>query len=125
MRNEVAKDYAVESAIICSKSVNVIVGSMYKHSVLQINDFKSDFMTSSLSQLQKESDKIFFLLGDSNTDLLKFELSDTVNDFIDTLSSNFFLPRIILPTKISKTCTLIDNVFLTKRRRSSNIQSSF
>ena len=31
--------------------------------------------------------------------------------FIDTLSSNFLLPHIILPTRISKTSALIDNIF--------------
>ena len=30
---------------------------------------------------------------------------------MDTLSSNFLLPHIILPTRISKTSTLIDNIF--------------
>ena len=51
------------------------------------------------------------MLGDFNIDLLKYELSDSINNFIDTLSSNFLLPHILLPTRISKTSTLIDNIF--------------
>ena len=38
-------------------------------------------------------------------------MSDSVNNFIDTLNSNFLLPLIFLPTRISKTSTLIDNIF--------------
>ena len=97
--------------IICSKSTNVIVGCIYKHPTLHINDFKSDFISPLLLKLQKESSKRIFLLGDFNIDLLKYELSDSINNFIDTLSSNFFLPHILLPTRISKASTLIDDTF--------------
>ena len=52
------------------------------------------------------------MLGDFNIDLLKYQLSDSSNNFIDTfISSNFLLPHILLPTRISKTSTLIDNIF--------------
>ena len=50
------------------------------------------------------------MLGDFNIDLLKNELSDSIKNFIDTLSSKFFLPPILLPLT-SKTSTLIDNIF--------------
>ena len=70
----------------------MIVGCIYKHPALQINDFKSDFTSPLLLKLQKESSK-------------------TINNFIDTRSSNFLLSHILLPTNISKTSTLIDNIF--------------
>ena len=89
----------------------MIVGCIYKHPTLQINDFKSDFISPLLLKLQKESSKRIFLLGDFNIDLLKYELSDSINNFIDTLSSNFFLPHILPPTRFSKTSRLIDNIF--------------
>ena len=60
--------------------------------------------------MQKESSKIIFLLGDFDIDLLDYEISDSINNFIDTLSSNDFSP-LLLPTKISKTLTLDDNIF--------------
>ena len=97
--------------IICSESTNVIVGCINKHPTLQVNDFKSDFISPLLLKLQKKSSKRIFVLGDFNIDLLKYELSDSINNFIDTLSSNFLLPHILLPTRISKTSTLIDNIF--------------
>ena len=97
--------------IIYSKSTNVIVGCISKHPTLTITDFKNNFISPLLLKLQKESSKRVFLLGDFNIDLLKHEISDSVNNFIDTLSSNFLLPLIFLPTRISKTSTLIDNIF--------------
>ena len=115
--------------IICSKSTNVIVGCIYKHPTLQINDFKRDFISPLLLKLQKESSKRILLLGDINIDLLKSKLSDSINNFIDTLSSNFLLPHILLPTRISKTSTLIDNILSNSTSLeeivSGNVTSTF
>ena len=97
--------------IICSKSTDVIVGCIYKHPTLQINDFKSDFISPLLLKLQKESSKRISLLGDFSIDLLKYKLLDSINNFIDTLSCNFLLTHILLPTRISKTSTITDNIF--------------
>ena len=94
--------------------INVIVCCIYKHPTLTINDFTNGFISSLLLKLQKESSKRILLLGDFNIDLLKYEISDSVNDFIDTLGSIFVLPLIFLPTRISKTSTLIDNIFQTQ-----------
>ena len=97
----------------------------------KLNEFKSDFITikTLLLKLQKESSKTIFLLGDFNIDLLKYELSDSINNFIDTLSSNFLLPHILLPTRISKTSTLIDNIFSNSTSleeiKSVNVTSTF
>ena len=72
--------------------------------------------------------KIVFLQGNFNTDLLKHEISYSVNDFIDTLSSNFLLPY-FLPTRISKTSNLIDNFFSNsislEEIESVNVTSAF
>ena len=107
----------------------MIVGCIYKHPTLQINDFKSDFISPLLLKLQKESSKIIFLLGGFNIDLLKYELSDPINNFIDTLSFNFLLPHILLHTRISKTSILIDNIFSNSTTleeiESGNVTSTF
>ena len=97
--------------------------------ISQLNDFNSHFLSPLLLKLQKESSKRIFLLGDFNIDLLKYELSDSINNFIDTLSSNFLLPHILLPTRISKTSTLIDNIFSNSTSleeiKSGNVTSTF
>ena len=51
------------------------------------------------------------IVDDFNINLLKYENSDLINNFIDTHSSDFLLPLIHLPTRISKTSKLIDNIF--------------
>ena len=52
-----------------------------------------------------------------------------MNNFIDTLSSNFLLPLILLPTRTSKTSTLIDNIFSNptclEETESGNVVSTF
>ena len=115
--------------IIYSKSTNAIVGCIYKHPSLQINDYKSDFTSPLLLKLQKGSSKRIFLLGDFNIDLLKYDLSGSINNFIDTLNSNFLLPHIRLPAIISKTFTLIDNIFSNwtslEEIESGNVTSTF
>ena len=93
--------------ITCSKSTNVIVGCIYKHPTLPINDFTNDFISPLLLKLQKESSKRIFIKIFS----LKYEMSDSINNFIDILSSNFLLSVIFLPARISKTSTLIDIFF--------------
>ena len=107
----------------------MVVGCIYKYPTLQINDFKSDFISPLLLKLQKESSKRIFLLCDFNIDLLKYELSEPINNFMDTLSSNSFFPHILLPTRISKTSTLIDNIFSNSfsldEIESGNITSTF
>ena len=57
--------------IICSKSTNVIVGCIYKHPTLLINDFKNNFISPFQLKLQKESCNRVFLLDDFSIDLLK------------------------------------------------------
>ena len=95
--------------IFCLKSINVIVGYTYKHPTL-INDFKRDFISSLPLKPRKESERIL-LFGNFNIDLLKYELSHSINNFIDKLSSNFLLPHTLLPARISKTSPLIHNIF--------------
>ena len=80
----------------------MIVGCIYKHPTFPIDDFTNEFVSPLLLKLQKESSKIIFLLGDFNIDLLKYEISDSKNDFTDTLVSNFFLPLIFLSKRYLK-----------------------
>ena len=53
--------------------------------------------------------KYFYLV--TNIDILLYEPSELVRNFLDTLSSNFLSPQIILPIRISFSSTLTDNIF--------------
>ena len=67
-----------------------------------------------------------FFLGMFNIELLQYETSERVNNFVDTLSSNFLSPLILLPTRISdSSSTLIDNIFCNVTFNSNITSGSF
>ena len=91
---------------------DLIVGAIYKHPNLKINDFLSKFEPF-LEKLNKEK-KTLVLLGDFNIDLLEFESKPEIFNFLDILSSYLIKPHITLPTRIAeKSRTLIDNIFIS------------
>ena len=52
-------------------------------------------------------------MGDFNIDLLKSDTHSVSDKFLNVLSSNFFQPHILQPTRITDhSATLIDNIFL-------------
>ena len=56
--------------------------------------------------------KYCVLLGDFNLDLLKFKSHLSIENFLNTLGSYYFQPRILQPTRITDySATLIDNIF--------------
>ena len=56
--------------------------------------------------------KKLYLLGDFNIDLLKTDDDANIDEFYTIISSNFLVPHITLPTRITSTSrTLIDNIF--------------
>ena len=107
----------------------MVVGCIYKHPTLPINGFANEFISLLLLKLQKESSKRNFFLAEFNIDLLKYKILDSIIDFIDTFSSNFLLPFMFLPTRISKTSTFIDNIFSNvtslEETESGNVTSTF
>ena len=50
-------------------------------------------------------------MGDINIDLLKTDTNDSVNVFYNNVTSHFFAPYILQPTR-SKSKTLIDNILI-------------
>ena len=74
-------------------------------------EFNNQHMLPMLAKLEKE-DKMIYLLGDYNIDLMKLEEDSESVTFFDNLTSNLFVPHITLPTRITTTSkTLIDNIF--------------
>ena len=52
-------------------------------------------------------------MGDFNINLLNSDTDPNVSDFYDILSSNFFVPYILQPARLTKNSkTLADNIFL-------------
>ena len=97
--------------IINPKKNNVIIGCIYRHHNLDLNDFNIDYFNPLSAKLFKEK-KTVFLLGDLNVDLSKYEQHSPTNEFLDSLASSMFLPYIIQPTRVtSNSKTIIDNIF--------------
>ena len=78
---------------------------------MDLCEFMHYCLNPQFEKLAKEQ-KTVFVLGDFNVDLLKYEQHKATNEFLDSLSSNMFLPHIAQPTRITyHPKTLIDNIF--------------
>ena len=63
----------------------------------------------------KEENKISYLMGDFNIDLLKVNLHAKTNKSVNDVFSQGFLPKITRPTRITPhSATLIDHNFIYK-----------
>ena len=70
-----------------------------------------NILTLFLTNFPKENKQVF-LLGDLNMNLLKYNDHQPTNEFLESLTSNSFLPYILQPTRLtSHSKTLIDNIF--------------
>ena len=109
------------------KRSNIIIGCIYRHPNMDLDEFNDNYLNTLLDKISKEN-KSVFLLGDFNVDLLKYDKHATTNEFLDSLSSHMFLPHIVQPTRISTTSkTLSDNIFSnipTPSSVSGNLTSS-
>ena len=78
---------------------------------MDLANFNTDFLSPVLHKLDKENKSKYFL-GDFNVDLLKIDDDSNSSTYFDTLTSHFFVPHIIHPTRITSTSkTIIDNIF--------------
>ena len=95
--------------IILPGRKNLIVGCIYRHgaSSMPIQSFSEDYLQPLLHKISNER-KDCAIMGDFNIDLLK--TSNSASDFHDNLSSYFFTPYILQPTRL-RSKTLIDNIF--------------
>ena len=94
-----------------TKKNNVIVGCVYKHPKMCIDNFNNNFLYPLLDKVNKEK-KTLLLMGDFNVNLLHSDNDNSVSNFLDIFGSFSLLPQIILPTRVSYTSkTLIDNIF--------------
>ena len=98
--------------LIFPQKRNMIIGCIYRHptSALSISDFNKNYIEPLLDKISFEN-KICSIMGDFNIDLLKIDSNEDANSFYINMTSHFFAPFILQPTRpISK--TLIDNIFI-------------
>jgi hypothetical protein len=93
----------------------ITLGNLYKppkqnNNVTNIQNFIRELVPILHSFSTLHSDCL--LVGDFNINLLKVNERDVFAEFLDSMMSNSFFPKITLPTRFtSHSCTLIDNIF--------------
>jgi exonuclease III len=96
--------------IISATSKNIIVGTIYRPPSDNFEIFENKF-NEILTKVDK-TNKITYLTGDFNIDLLKSDVCEYSNRFCEQLFTSSFFPLINRPTRITQhTATLIDNIF--------------
>ena len=64
---------------------------------MNINGVNDDYLNALLDKLSKEN-KTIFLIGDFNINLLNYDIHPRTNEFLDSLSSRYFLLHFLQPT---------------------------
>ena len=112
-------EYYCESLFIeIDKSVfgsgrNILIGVIYRPPNTDIKLF-IDHMKEVLEYVQTEN-KVLYLVGDYNINLLNVDSHNLTADFNDTIYSYGLIPLITRPTRVTETsATLIDNIFTNK-----------
>ena len=98
--------------LIFENKRNMIVGCIYRHpsSTITIKQFTEECIEPLLDKISSEK-KMCTLVGDFNIDLLKSNSNNDINSFYNSMTSHFFTPYILQPTRpISK--SLIDNILI-------------
>ena len=91
---------------------NFVVGVVYRHSKQKDTEFLW-YLKETLIAHSKENKKVI-LIGDLNIILLNFDKNKEVNEFLDILTSNWFTPQILGPTRFVEhnKPSLVDNIFV-------------
>ena len=101
--------------INCNKP-NSLIATIYRHPSKNDDAFL-DYLKTTLNTLKKEK-KLIFLTGDFNFNLLNYEKSKEVSEFLNILYSNFLQPYIIHPTRIVNNAKpFINRQYLCKHYR--------
>ena len=97
--------------VLIPNKKNHLIGVVYKHPYRKHYKFNNDFMTTLLEKLTLEN-KPSTITGNFNLNLIKYIQNTGVNQFLEKIISNNFIPQIYLPTRITeKTATMTDNTF--------------
>ena len=94
------------------KKKNYCWSVIYRHPHMPINDFCDNFVTACLNKIAL-LDNTCILMGDFNINLLKSNPNNVAPNFLEVMTSCFFVPYIQEPTCVVRSfATLIDNIFM-------------
>ena len=93
-----------------NKPNNIIVGVLYRPPNTDIELF-NDHISQVLASIKGEN-KILYLLGDYNIDLLNIDRQSASQDSFDIMCAHSLYPSISKPTRVTPhSATIIDNIF--------------
>ena len=93
------------------QKVNILIGCIYKHPLMDLNNFSTNYLNNFLDTVSIEQ-KSVFLLDDFNANVLNYNNDNPTNEFLNFLASNSFVPYILQLTRItSHSKKLIGNIF--------------
>ena len=108
------KKSELESAfieVINHQKSNIIIGSIYRHPSMDLDDFNKKYLNIILEKVSKEQ-KSVYRLGYFSVNLLNYNDHTPTNEFLDSLASNSVTPYILQPTiTTDHSETLTDNIF--------------
>ena len=70
--------------IINHKKPNILVGCIYRHPLIALNEFNGYYLNELLHKISSEN-KSVILLGDFNVGLRKYDNHHSTNEFLDSL----------------------------------------
>lgn len=107
-----ADDCQVESLFLKLRkgSKTFTTGVIYRHPSINIDEFKNR-LENCIGTLSSRYP--VWLFGDFNINLLNYSTEAKVTRFTDMMLMNYFMPLILLPTRITPTSTsLIDHIYI-------------
>ena len=89
----------------------MLCGCIYRHPNTDVEKF-IQYLDTVFSKAKIER-KCVFLMGDLNINLLNYDSNNTRNEFLNFMVSQYLLPHILHPTRITDhSSTIIDNISL-------------
>jgi hypothetical protein len=103
---------------------NLIVGVIYRPPNTSITEF--NFILSDLLFKCNSEEKMVYLLGDFNINLLNADRHVQTSEFLENCYATSLFPRITKPTRLcDNTATLIDNIFASITHKEYSINGLF
>ena len=85
-------------------------GCIYRHPNTDVEKF-IQYLDTVVSKAKIER-RLVFLMGDLNINLLNYDSNTATNEFLNLMVSQYLLPHILHPTRITDhPSTIIDNIF--------------
>ena len=92
------------------KSKSILCCCTYRHPNTDISKL-TKYLSFCLSKIKSE-DKLVFIMGDFNINLLNYDSHTDTSKVLDQMVSRYILPYVLHPTRVKDHCaTVTDNIF--------------